>query len=56
MLDSSSEGLNSVKRPIVEVLLQKKMVHAEQPENRAGNAFKPTNEKSLASFLVDRND
>ena len=36
MLDSTSEGQNSVKRPIAEVLLEKKMIHAEQPENRAG--------------------
>ena len=56
MLDSTSEGLNSVKRQIAELLLEKKMVHAEQPENRAAYAFWPTNEKSLATFLVDRND
>ena len=39
MLDSTSEGLNSVKRQIAELLLEKKMVHAEQPENRAAYAF-----------------
>ena len=32
------------------------MVHAEQPENRNAYAFKPTNEKPFATFLVDRND
>ena len=32
------------------------MVHAEPPENRIVYAFRPTNEKQFATFLVDRND
>ena len=32
------------------------MVHAKQPENRTAYAFKPTNEKPFATFLVDRKD
>ena len=32
------------------------MVHATQTENRIAYACRPTNEDSLATFLVDRND
>ena len=32
------------------------MVNATQTENRTAYACRPTNEDSLATFLVDRND
>ena len=32
------------------------MVRAEEPEKRTAYAFRPTNEKLFATFLVDRND
>ena len=32
------------------------MVNATQTENRTAYACRPTNEDSLAAFLVDRND
>ena len=59
MPDSSFKSLDSVQKPFAEVLhsrcCKKKMVHAEQPENRAAYAFWPTNEKHRPTFLVDRN-
>ena len=39
-----------------EVRLEKQMIHVEKLENRRAYAFWPTNEKPLATFLVDRND